>query len=607
MNTKKNRSMFKNNLYFLTLIWNACPGRVIANFLVSIINFTSWVFYSVIFIKYIMNAIEKKQSFLSIVLFIIISASIFGIGTFFLNWFQSEYIVKTDAILYEKINQRLFDKATEVELACYEDTEFYNQYTIAMKDIDLKIRSILEACSDIVCGLVAGVCVLINMFFIDRYVVLFVAAPLIGNFVFGKKLNQTTYQRNLESVPYQRKMDYVNRTIYLSDYAKEIRMSEVFHVLENTYESGYSGVIKVIKKFGNKASALGFWQNIFTFLIIFQGVMFYSSYKAIVTQTITLSEFTVLSGAMVSASWILIQLSQNILVSIQNSLYIDNLKTFLEYVPAVSEKQEGIIPDEFKKQLEFKNVSFTYRGQEKPSLLNVSFTLHKNEKIAIVGHNGAGKTTLIKLFMRLYDPSSGKIILDGEEVKNYHLQKFRGLFGTAFQDYQVFSMTVAENVLMRKPEKEEDYEKVKTALIKSGVYEKILSLPKGMDTILTKEFAEDGAVLSGGELQKVAIARVFAKDFEIAVLDEPSSALDPVAEYRLYESMMEVCKNKTVVFISHRLSAAALADRVYMMEHGKIIEEGSHAELMEQGGKYADMFHKQAEKYAKTGMEEELI
>ncbi len=177
------------------------------------------------------------------------------------------------------------------------------------------------------------------------------------------------------------------------------------------------------------------------------------------------------------------------------------------------------------------------------------------------------------------------------------MPEYRKLYGTAFQDYQVFAMSVAENVLMRKPENKEDYKRVEECLKQAGVYQKVSSLPYGMDTILTKEFTEEGAVLSGGELQKVAVARAFAKEYQIAIFDEPSSALDPVAEYQLYESILKGCENKTVLFISHRLSTAILADRVYLFENGEIVEEGNHQELMQRNGKYADMFRKQTKNY----------
>jgi ATP-binding cassette subfamily B protein len=203
--------------------------------------------------------------------------------------------------------------------------------------------------------------------------------------------------------------------------------------------------------------------------------------------------------------------------------------------------------------------------------------------------------------MRLYDASEGEIMYNGRNIKDYRLSAYRSLFSTAFQDFQLFSMTVAENVLMREPEGEADYQVVREALEMCDLYEKVVSLPKGMDTVLTREFAQDGAILSGGESQKIAVARAFARintsGAAIAIFDEPSSALDPIAEYRIYDGIMKSCKGKTVVFISHRLSTAVLADTIYLFEHGKIVESGKHETLMAAGGKYADMFEKQAQSY----------
>lgn len=402
------------------------------------------------------------------------------------------------------------------------------------------------------------------------------------------------------SVPYIRKTDYVNRTVYLVDYAKELRISNVFLVLRKIYMEGFRGVVAQLKHYGPKRISLKFIRDIFTFVIIFQGVMIYSLYRTLVTQSMTLSGFSVLFSAMTTAAWIVIDTSKAVIQSYEDSLYIANLKEFLEYEPIIDEKQDGKTPllhQEGTSLLQFNNVSFTYRGQNHATLKNISLSLHRGEKIAIVGHNGAGKTTFIKLLMRLYDTTEGQVLLSGENVKNLNLQAYRRLYGTAFQDYQVFSLSVAENVLMYKPQCEADYAKAEAALRRTGVYEKVCTLPHGMDTILTKEFAQDGAVLSGGEIQKIAVARAFAGTYEIAVFDEPSSALDPIAEYKLYENILEICQEKTVIFISHRLSTAVLADTIYLFENGEIAECGSHQELMSLNGKYADMFHKQAQNY----------
>lgn len=596
-------SYFSNNKYILKMLWKIKKGRVVGEFFYSALNYVYWVFYDILFIKYLVESLENGKSFEQIMTFIIAAMLGFAIPNIMSAWYTNVYKPNSDADIFEAINTKLFEKATHVELECYENTDFYNRFTLAMKDCEQRLAQILEHQCLIWTSSIASVFALYYMFTIDHYVIFFIAGPLIGNFVFGKLINEVKFRMNKECVPYNRKMEYVNRTLYLADYAKEFRMSEVFRVLQKLYEEGFQGVMGKIKEYRKKKVLLVFLRNIFTFVVIFQGVIFYSLYRVLVTHSMSISGFTVLFSAMTAVAWMVIGASEAIIKSYEDSLYIANLKEFIEYEPAMDEMQKGILPKacEEKAQseevLRFQNVSFTYLGQEQPTLHDINMTISRNEKIAIVGHNGAGKTTFVKLLMRLYDVSEGEIFYYGKNIKELDLPEYRRLYGTAFQDYQVFSMTVAENVLMRKPESEEDYKKVVDSLKRAGVYEKICRLPHGMDTILTKEFAEDGAVLSGGELQKIAVARAFAKDYRIAIFDEPSSALDPVAEYQLYENILKECTDKTVVFISHRLSTAVLADTVYLFEDGRIAEQGSHEVLMQRNGKYADMFRKQAENY----------
>jgi ATP-binding cassette subfamily B protein len=257
----------------------------------------------------------------------------------------------------------------------------------------------------------------------------------------------------------------------------------------------------------------------------------------------------------------------------------------LDYRPKIADKIDARFVPEAPSAIKLVNVSFTYNGFTEPTLKNINFEIKPKEKVAIVGDNGAGKSTLIKLIMRLYDATEGSIYLDGINIKEYEVKPYRDSFATVFQDFQIFAAKLSENVMMD--------------IVKdSDFLGKLENLPQDIDTPLTREFYDSGVMLSGGEAQKIAIARVFAKKSATVILDEPSSALDPISEYNMNISLMEAVKDKTVIFISHRLSTTRLADRIFMLANGEIIEEGSHEDLMKLNGKYAEMFNLQAEKYS---------
>jgi ATP-binding cassette subfamily B protein len=276
------------------------------------------------------------------------------------------------------------------------------------------------------------------------------------------------------------------------------------------------------------------------------------------------------------------------------------MREFFEYQPKVVSGKKTA--DDFE-SIEFKNVYFKYPSAKDYSLKDVNLKINKGETIAIVGINGAGKSTLVKLLLRFYDASQGEILYNGVNVKEYDLDSLRNRFATVFQDYKNFAISVFENVICRECD-DNDKEFAKKALEQSGVWDKISKFENGGDTVLTREFDENGAGLSGGENQKVSTARLFARNFDIAVLDEPSSALDPVAEYKMYENLISATKNKTVVYISHRLSSAVLSDNIYVLSNGCVAESGNHTQLMKNGGEYAQMFTLQSSSYREEGENE---
>jgi ATP-binding cassette, subfamily B, bacterial len=290
----------------------------------------------------------------------------------------------------------------------------------------------------------------------------------------------------------------------------------------------------------------------------------------------------------------------------ENTLYVNTLFDFLEYQPRIvspPNPQPVAPPIEAEGlDIEFRDVSFTYPGKDaetQAALKHVSFTIHTGEAIALVGRNGAGKTTLVKLLTRLYEPDEGEILIGGRNIKEYDLKELRAQVGVIFQDYVNYYMTAQENIGVGRVDKIESRELVISAARKSGASAVIEKLPQGYDTMLGRWFKDlkDSTQLSGGEWQKIALARAFMRDARILVLDEPTSALDAQAEYEVFTKFRELTKGKTAVFISHRFSTVRLADRIYVIENGSIIESGSHQELITLDGRYAQLFNLQAEAY----------
>lgn len=592
----------QNDWYALRLGFAYSKSLVINDFIMVALGYFEWVFFDAIFLKEIVNALDQNLGFTRIFTFILVCGGIFALTNLHGNYVENVVVPLGMTKLYGGIYKKLYKKAKNVELRCYEDADFYNKYTMAMDGADEKVYKIMDSFCGMISGAVATVAVFYFMYQIDHYAVLFIICPLIGNFVFGNFKNKYEFKRYEEQAPNDKVLNYVNRTMYLPDYAKEVRLSKIFNLLRKQYHEATTNNVKVAIKYAFANAHLNFWRITFTFTAIFEGMLLYATYRHAVSKSITLAQLTVMSSMMVAMTWILIRLFENIMEIMKSGLFINNLRGFLEYEEKIPEDLDGKMPEEFE-TLEFDKVSFSYKDEE--TIKDLSFTLKKGEIAALVGHNGAGKTTIIKLLLRLYDPTNGVIRVNGVDIKEYNLHAYRELFATTFQDFCIFGMTVKENVLMGRTY-ENPEELVKKSLKRAGVLEKVETLPQGIDTMMTKEFDEEGAVLSGGESQKIAVARTFAMNSPVKIFDEPSSALDPIAEYELFRNIMKEGKDHTMLFISHRLSSVKSCDKVFMLEKGRLIEEGSHKELMERGGSYAQMYKKQAQNYLALEENEEV-
>ena len=594
------KMVVKDCAYAIRLVVTTSPITLLLRILLELINTFSSFIVGTFVVRYIINSFETGLDFKTVAL----SAGVMIAVPLLLQLIINPLITIVEDVAFIKVEKKvlggLYDKCTEVELACFENPEFYDKYVKATGEINWRMWNLTWAVTNLF-GAIVGMMLYGSLLFtMDPAFIVFAILPLFGAFI-KKKANVLWHKHTTEDKEYHRRAKYAQRVFYSGEYAKEIRLSNAKEFLLQRYEQASNGRVEVVKKYGIKEMLLELAHTGLQTIITNPLAIAYAVWRTVVSGTLGIGDCAVVINSVSSLTGTFTQITDRYYRAHEHALFFEDFRGFMDYDPKMKDKENARSPERGTIRLE--NVSFKYEGSDSLVLKNVSMKIGKNEKIALVGHNGAGKSTLIKLLLRLYDPTEGQITLDGTPLSELKLREYRDMFSVVFQDFKVISLPVAENVLMR-PREEGDEEKILEALKSSGAYERIMELPNGIETMLTKEFDEDGAVLSVGQAQKVAIAHAFLKDAPFIILDEPSSALDPVAENEMYNNMMRAGEGKAMIFISHRLSSAVSADRIYMLENGEVIESGSHAELMALDGKYADMFKKQAQNYVDIDREE---
>ena len=589
--------VFKNIVWALKLIWKADKrlplGAMLEEFTWNVFDI---YLKNILFLKMILGLIDSNGDFNVFLRYLLLFLGL-SVGVKTLEWYGSYVSHAAVKTVLQRLNNKLFKKAYSLDVSCYEDAEFYDKYQRATTVIsDGYFHILCNNVAGIFSSLVSLVLVIITVISINPLYLLFTAPTL---FVFAVELlkSKVLFKRDLSMTTNNRIKAYIKRTVFLKDYAKDMRTSNIFLVLIQRFDAAVKSNIQIYKKYGFKLFFFSMLSTLLSDIIPTVGTYAFACRQFIYTDEMTVSAFSVVVSSINSVDRAAMGITSAFSDISQLALYFSNLKDFFEYEPKITsgEKQPGKF-----ESLEFRNVSFRYLGAEKDSLSNVSFRLSKGQKLAIVGMNGAGKSTLIKLMMRFYDPTEGEIFYNGVNIKEYDISAYRLCFGAVFQDYRNFALSVNENVICRECD-EDDVELARKSMENSGVWDKISLFPDKGETVLTKEFDKNGIGLSGGENQKLSTARLFAHDFELAVLDEPSSALDPVAEYKMYENLIRATEGKSVVYISHRLSSAVTSDNIIVLEEGKLIEEGNHSQLLEKGGVYAEMFNCQADAYSSGG------
>ena len=586
-------SLIKNNYIVLKYVFKFCPMLLFF----TAINIVATVFkslYEVLLISKAITLVSNNSDFNTIynglLVYIIVIAICACLNTIYENFIIAKY-----RLIYQKNMQYfLFSKVKNIDYGLYDDPSFYDRFSRALRDSIWRGYGTFTIIKNFITSIVVAICLGTYIIITDPLLIFIILIHSFISVVFISKMNVLRFQYFKNTEKEHRYMWYVNRTFYRQENAAELKTTNVNNLLIEKYEENVNEVNKktiiLNKKLVFPEIMLTISSNIIsqlgTYILLMVRVAKGLMNIALFTSTVNAT----------SKFQNKVQEIVNLITNLKNnSLYIEDLIWILEYTPDVEKKKEYI--DINFNKLEINNVSFSYPLTSKNVLNKIDIEALKGKRIAIVGRNGSGKTTLMKLLLGFYKVNNGNIYINDYSYNDLDSKQIRDEYSIVFQDFNLYAVTIAENVLMRRVNSNEDEIIVWEALKSVGLYDKVKSLKKGIYTEVTREFDRDGMNFSGGERQRIAIARVFASNKDIYILDEPTSSLDPLAEEKINKLILEQAKDKTMFIIAHRLSTVVDADMICLIDNGEIVEKGTHEELLKLNGMYANMFNTQKHLY----------
>ncbi|TDE11918.1 ABC transporter ATP-binding protein [Dyadobacter psychrotolerans] len=497
-------------------------------------------------------------------------------------------------LVANKTSVDLVHHAAKLDLYQFENPIFYDKLERARRQTSgrtVLLSQTLAQMQDIVTLLSLGA----GLVIFNPWLILILIIAVIPSFLGETHFNERTYSLTRSWTPERRELDYLRYLGSSSETAKEVKVFGLENYLADRFKSLSDEYYLANRRISISRASWGY------FLSAIGTIAYYGAYVFVLVQTlsglITVGTMTFLSGSFQRMHGMLQGIMSRFSGIAENALYLQDLFDFFEIRPTILANENGkLIPNPVRKGITFENVGFKYPDTEFWALRNLSFSIKPGEKLALVGENGAGKTTLVKLLACLYKPTEGRILIDGVDLLDYQLADLRANIGIIFQDYIRYEMTVSDNIAVGDIEQQNDSKAIENAANMSMAFEVVDHLPNKFQQVLGKRF-KDGTELSGGQWQKIALARAYMRDAQLIVLDEPTSALDARAEHEVFKRFTSLIEGKMAVLISHRFSTVRMADRILFLENGRLIEYGSHEQLLIQDGKYAELFQLQAQGY----------
>ena len=586
--------MFKGVIFLVKFFWKHEKKYIIYQVLLQIL--TALVpLMDIVIPRYIINELIGRGRMDVVFGWIALLTTGNLIGYALINYFSGHSFVLKGKVFTE-FQTMMADKLSQSDFMRLESPRFLDMKEKAEKFLygnGMGFGTVLDSAFSIAGKLFTFLGIIVIVSTLNVWVVVGFVAIILLNTYCESRVRKRVVAWDLEKTPIERRTSYLIDMVENFAFGKEIRIYGlrewvVSKVHKHLRESNafYERQVKL----SNRAKYL----TVFTDFLQ-KGIAYIYIAIRVLEGSIGIGEFTMYTAALLNFSNAMTSLMESFLSIQQFSGYYDALMEYMDVPRTMYEGKMLPVPGQVE-ELRFEDVSFRYPGQDNYALRHISIALHGGEKLSIVGENGAGKTTFVKLLCRLYDPTEGRITLNGVDIRDLDYDQYMERIGSVFQDYKLLAFSLKENVCFQKAEKEKDSH-IRDILSYCGLGEKVGSLPAGVGTHIYRIFAEDGFEPSGGEGQKIALARAVYKNAPVMVLDEPAAALDPRAEYEIYQNFSELTEGKTTIFISHRMSSSRFCDHIALFRKGEIAEYGTHEELMQSDSVYRELFEMQAQYY----------
>ncbi len=590
-------SALRNVPPLLRIVWQTSPFLSVCTLLLRLVSAlfplaTLWI--SKLIIDLVVRALRHAPIDRSAIWKLLILELLLAIA----SDTTGRFISLVDSLLGDRftnhISIRLMEHANSLDLVSFEDPVFYDKMERARRQTTARL-GMLAGLAGMAQQLLTLLSLLSAVIFFSPWLLILLIAAIIPVFFGETRFALLNYSMLYRYTPERRELDYLRYLGASNESAKEIKIFGLGKYLVERSRGLFERFYAENKHLAIKRAVQG------TLLNLAPTGAYYAAYALIILRALagalTVGDLTLMIGAFSRSRNIMESLVSGLVGISEQALFIKDLFDFFATNPAIASRPDALpVPRPIRRGFEFVNVSFRYPGSERNVLDKVSFEFYPGEKIALVGENGAGKTTLVKLLARLYDPTEGRILLDGTDLRDYNVDDLRQEIGVIFQDYMRYDMLASENIGLGRVHKLPDDERITSSAEKSLAAAVIAKLPNAYRQMLGRRF-EGGVDLSTGQWQKVALARAYMRDAQILILDEPTASLDARAEFEVYQRFVDLTAGKMAVLISHRFSTVRMADRILVLENGQITEQGSHHDLVALGGKYAELFELQAAGY----------